>query len=131
MKGSCLCRIIEYEVATLDMPIFFCHCKTCRKVHAAPFAPTAGVLRENFRWLRGEDKLSIFESSLGKIRHFCSVCGTHLVAERPGPPHVILRVATLDEDPGLKPEAHVWTGHDVEWLEFEDIPSYKEWQSGR
>ncbi|KDE40054.1 hypothetical protein ADINL_1691 [Nitrincola lacisaponensis] len=37
----------------------------------------------------------------------------------------------MDEDPGLKPEAHIWTGHDVEWLEYEGIPSYNEWQPGR
>lgn len=128
MKGSCLCRAIEYEVDSLDMPIIFCHCKTCQKAHAAPFAPTAGVLREHFRWLRGKDKLSSFESSPGKIRHFCSVCGTQLVAERPAQPHVILRVATLDDDPKVKPEAHIWTNHDVEWLEDEGIPSYEEWQ---
>lgn len=128
MKGSCLCRAIEYEVDSLDMPIIFCHCKTCQKAHAAPFAPTAGVLREHFRWLRGKDKLSSFESSPGKIRHFCSVCGTQLVAEKPAQPHVILRVATLDDDPKVKPEAHIWTHHDVEWLEGEGIPSYEEWQ---
>ena len=128
MKGSCLCRAIEYEVDSLDMPIIFCHCKTCQKAHAAPFAPTAGVLRAHFRWLRGKDKLSSFESSPGKIRHFCSVCGTQLVAERPAQPHVILRVATLDDDPKVKPEAHIWTSHDVEWLEDEGIPSYEEWQ---
>ena len=128
MKGSCLCRAIEYEVDSLDMPIIFCHCKTCQKAHAAPFAPTAGVLREHFRWLRGKDKLSSFESSPGKIRHFCSVCGTQLVAERPAQPHVILRVATLDDDPEVKPEAHIWTKHDAEWLEDEGIPSYEEWQ---
>ena len=128
MKGSCLCRAIEYEVDSLDMPIIFCHCKTCQKAHAAPFAPTAGVLRAHFRWLRGKDKLSSFESSPGKIRHFCSVCGTQLVAERPAQPHVILRVATLDDDPEVKPEAHIWTHHDVEWLEDEGISSYEEWQ---
>lgn len=127
MKGSCLCRAIEYEVDSLDMPIIFCHCNTCQKAHAAPFAPTAGVLRAHFRWLRGKDKLSSFESSPGKIRHFCSVCGTQLVAERPAQPHVILRVATLDDDPKVKPEAHIWTSHDVEWLEDEGIPSYEEW----
>ena len=131
MKGSCLCGAIEYEVSTLDMPIIFCHCKTCRKAHAAPFAPTAGVMRENFRWLKGEEQLSSFESSPGKVRHFCSVCGTHLVAERSIQQHVILRVATLDDDPGVRPEAHIWTSHDVEWLEYEDILAHKEWQSGR
>lgn len=131
MKGSCLCGAIKYEVSTLDMPIIFCHCKTCRKAHAAPFAPSAGVLRDNFRWVCGESKLSSFESSPGKTRHFCSVCGTHLVAERPSQPHVILRVATLDEDPSIKPEAHIWVGHDVEWMEHEGIPNYNEWQANR
>lgn len=63
MKGSCLCGGVEYEVSMLDMPIIFCHCKTCQKAHAAPFAPSAGVLRKNFRWFRGEDKISSFESS--------------------------------------------------------------------
>lgn len=43
MKGSCLCGAIEYEVDQLDMPISHCHCRTCRKAHAAAFAPTAGV----------------------------------------------------------------------------------------
>nr|WP_320135276.1 GFA family protein [uncultured Amphritea sp.] len=131
MKGSCLCGAIEYEVSTLDMPIIFCHCKTCRKAHAAPFAPSAGVLRDNFRWVCGESKLSSFESSPGKTRHFCSVCGTHLVAEKPSQPHVIVRVATLDEDPGIKPEAQIWVGHDVEWMEHEGIPNYNEWQANR
>lgn len=131
MKGSCLCGGVEYEISTLDMPIIFCHCKTCQKAHAAPFAPSAGVLRKNFRWLKGEDKLSGFESSPGKVRHFCSVCGTHLVAERPHQPHVILRISTLDEDPGLKPEAHIWVSHDEEWMECEDITSYEEWQPDR
>ena len=63
--------------------------------------------------------------------HFCSVCGTHLVAEKPSQPHVILRVATLDEDLGVKPEAHIWLLHDVEWLKYEDVPVYKEWQPNR
>ncbi|WP_417448451.1 GFA family protein [Idiomarina abyssalis] len=131
MKGSCLCKAVEYEITALDMPIVFCHCDTCRKAHAAPFAATAGVMREHFRWVKGEDKLSSFESSPGKLRHFCSGCGTHLVAERPAQPHVILRVATLDEDPGMKPVAHIWASHDVEWMEYEGVPVHQEWQEDK
>ena len=107
------------------MPILHCHCTTCRKAHSAPFAPTAGVFREHFRWLAGEEKLSSYESSPGKLRHFCSVCGSHLVAERASQPHVVLRVATLDEDPGQRPRAHIWTSHDVPWLGYgEVLPSH-------
>lgn len=132
MKGSCLCGVIEYEVDRLDMPIVHCHCRTCRKAHAAAFVSTAGVKREHFRWTRGEEKLSVFESSPGKLRYFCAVCGSHLAAERLAQPHIVLRVATLDEDPGSRPAMHIWRSHDVPWLQDEEgIPLYQEWQPGR
>jgi hypothetical protein len=132
MKGSCLCGAIEYEVDQLDTPIGHCHCRTCRKAHAAAFVSTAGVMREHFRWLKGQEKLTGFESSPGKVRYFCSVCGSHLVAERPVQPHVILRVATLDEDPSIHPSVHIWCSHDVSWLQDgNDVSFYQEWQPGR
>ena len=130
MKGSCLCGTIEYEIDSIDLPVAHCHCRTCQKAHAAAFATTAGVMREHFRWLKGEDKLSAFESSPGKLRQFCSVCGSHLVAERINQPHVIVRIATLDENPDVTPQANIWISHDVPWLSYEDIPGYPEWQPG-
>jgi hypothetical protein len=59
LHGSCLCKAIEYELDSLDMPISHCHCQTCRKAHAAVFASTAGVMREHFRWTKGQDHLSV------------------------------------------------------------------------
>ena len=132
MKGSCLCGAVEYEVDQFAMPITHCHCRTCRKSHAAAFSSNAGVKREHFRWLKGEDKLSTFESSPEKFRHFCSICGSHLMGERPAQPHVIVRVATLDEDPGSRPAMHIWCSHDVPWLQDgENVLFYEEWQPGR
>ncbi|ROM90920.1 GFA family protein [Pseudomonas brassicacearum] len=128
LHGSCLCKAIAYELDSLDMPISHCHCHTCRKAHAAAFASTAGVMREHFRWVKGLDKLSSFESSPGKLRHFCSQCGSHLVAERLAQPHVIVRVGTLDDDPGMTPQAHIWTSHDVPWLGYEGLAECDEWQ---
>jgi ADP-ribosyl-[dinitrogen reductase] hydrolase len=126
MKGSCLCGGIAYEVDRLG-PIGHCHCKTCRKAHAAAFASTARVNREDFRWLKGEELLGAFESTPGKVRRFCTRCGSHLMAEWLDKPQVIVRVATLDEDPGVVPVAHIWTSHDVEWLQTEGLPKHAEW----
>lgn len=131
MKGSCLCGAIGYEIDSIDMPISHCHCRTCRKAHAALACSSAGVLRVNFRWLKGQDKLATFESSPGKLRRFCSLCGSHLLAERPNQAHVIVRVATLDEDPGVIPQAHIWTAQDVPWLNYDGLPAYPEWQPER
>ncbi len=127
MQGSCLCGEIAFEVDQLAGPIGHCHCKTCRKAHAAPFASTARVNREHFRWLRGESSLGAFESSPGKLRRFCTKCGSHLMAEWLAQPQVIVRIATLDDDPGVTPVAHIWTSHDVEWLQTDGLPHYAEW----
>jgi len=131
MKGSCLCGAVEYEVDQLDMPIVHCHCRSCRKAHAAAYASIAGVSREHFHWLKGKDKLTAFESSPGKLRHFCSVCGSNILAERSGQPHDTVRVATLDDDPGTRADMHIWCSHDVPWLQDkENAAFYEEWQPG-
>lgn len=128
LRGSCPCGAISYEVDLLDMPIGHCHCATCRKAHASAFTTTAGVMRRHFRLTAGEDKLRAHESSPGKLRCFCGECGTHLVAHRPAQPHVILRVATLDDDPQTKPVMHIWISQAVPWLVDEgEVPRYAEW----
>ena len=132
LTGSCLCGSVAYEVDAEAGPIVHCHCQTCRKTHGAAFSTVTNVPRDRFRWTKGESLLKSFESSPGKQRHFCSGCGTHLVAERAGQAVLILRVATLDDDPAARPSFHIWTGHDVPWLaEDDEAPRYPEWQPGR
>jgi ADP-ribosyl-[dinitrogen reductase] hydrolase len=132
LKGSCLCGAVRYEVDQLDSPIGHCHCQTCRKAHASAFATTARVLREHFRWTAGEDRLNAFESSPGKLRRFCSVCGTQMMAEWVAQPQIVLRVPTLDDDPGTRPVVHIWTSHDQPWLvEAGEAARYAEWPPGR
>ena len=51
------------------------------------------------------------------------------MAERLAQPHVIVRVATLDDDPKMTPQAHIWMSHDVSWLEYESNEKCQEWQT--
>lgn len=49
------------------------------------------------------------------------------MAEWADKPYVIIRVATLDEDPGAEIKGHIWVSHDLPWLQYgEDIPCYWE-----
>jgi ADP-ribosyl-[dinitrogen reductase] hydrolase len=116
LHGSCLCGTVRYEADQLDAPIVHCHCATCRKAHAAAFNSSAGVERRHFRWTAGEDKLTRYASSPDKNRWFCSLCGSQMIAEFPAKSHVLLRVATLDDDPGVRPTAHIWTSEHAPWL---------------
>ena len=126
VQGSCLCGAVRYQVRAWAGPIAHCHCHTCRKAHAAAFASTARVARDDFVWLSGQDVLRAYESSPGKLRHFCGQCGSQLMAEWVDQSQVIVRVATLDADPGQRPVMHIWTAHDVPWLQHEGLPQHGE-----
>jgi hypothetical protein len=116
LRGSCLCGTVRYEADQLDAPIVHCHCTMCRKAHAAAFNSSAAVERQHFRWTAGEAKLARYASSPDKNRWFCSLCGSQLIAEFPAKSHVLLRVATLDDDPGVRPTVHIWTSEHAPWL---------------
>ena len=127
MKGSCLCGSVTYEVDQFAAPIVHCHCQKCRKAHGSAFSTTGPALREHFRWLTGEELLSHFESSPGKRRHFCSKCGSHLIAEWPEKPAVIIRMGCLDDDPGKKPKAHIWRSEGACWYDpTDELPQLAE-----
>ncbi|MGH8675453.1 MAG: GFA family protein [Burkholderiales bacterium] len=127
LEGSCLCGRIRYEVDGELGPIGNCHCRTCRKAHSAAFATTARVPRERFRWTRGESEVAGFESTPGKTRFFCSRCGSHLIAAWDGAPNVIVRVGSLDADPGARPRLHIWTSQKAPWHAISDaLPQFEE-----
>jgi hypothetical protein len=131
MRGSCLCGTIEYEVTQLDSAIEHCSCRYCRKAHAAAFNTSAAVKPDHFKWIKGSERLKFHESSPGKRRYFCADCGTHLVARRSGLDALLLRVATLDEDPGQVPQFQIWASSEVPWLRYgSDIVAYPEWEPG-
>ena len=115
LKGSCLCGAVTYEAEALAFPPTHCHCRTCQKAHAAAFATTARVRRENFRWTGGEDVLGAYESTPGKLRRFCTRCGSQLISEWVAQPMVILRIATVEEGDIPAPVAHIWTDHRPAW----------------
>ncbi|MBB5553313.1 GFA family protein [Rhizobium lentis] len=128
--GSCQCKAVQYEVLELDGPMWNCFCQTCRKSHAADHNTAAKVKSENFNLISGDDVLHSFESTPGKLRWFCSRCGSHVYAERPANPEMkVLRAGTFDTDPGSVPMSNVWLSHARPWLahdpakeNFEEFP---------
>jgi hypothetical protein len=127
LSGSCLCGSVAYEVDAPIGPIVHCHCRTCRKTHGSAFSTVSPVPRDRFRWTRGEDLLGAFESSPGKFRRFCTRCGSHVLADRPAQPNVLLRLGCLDTEIAEKPRVHIWRSEGACWYDPSDqIPELPE-----
>ncbi|MGD0192844.1 MAG: GFA family protein [Rhizomicrobium sp.] len=117
LTGHCLCGRVRYEADAELRGIIHCHCETCRRTHASAFSSIAAVPRDRFRWVAGEELLSRYESSPGKLRHFCSLCGSHLFAERTGRPHVMLRLGCLDNEVKPRVLGHIWRSDGASWYD--------------
>ncbi len=128
VKGSCLCGGVRYEVTGPLGRVVNCHCSMCRKATGAAFRTRARVESGAFRWLAGEELVSQYASSPGERRTFCRVCGATLPTfflDRPG--EIGLPLGTLDDDPGVKPSAHVFVDSKAPWWEItDDLPHYGE-----
>jgi len=126
LTGSCLCGAVAYEVDAETGPIVHCHCETCRKAHGSAFSSVSSVPRSAFRWARGEDVLRGSESSSGKTRHFCTRCGSQIMAERAGQPNVLLRLGCLDTPVSDTPKMHFWRSNGASWydpkLQLPELP---------
>ena len=119
LHGSCLCGGVKFEI---DGPLHGasnCHCSMCRKQHGAAFRSRARVAKADFKWIQGEELVTFYESSPGGFRGFCRVCGSPIinkfsagtpVSERDpdAPSRYGIALATLVDDPGVRPAAHAF-----------------------
>lgn len=127
-KGSCLCGGVRYEISGELKDVMNCHCSKCRKAHAAAFRTRCLIKSEDFRWIRGEHLLTYYESSPGRLRSFCKVCGSNLITKFQNNQDIYgFPLATLDTDPGIKPEGHCFAGSKAPWYDITDgLPQCEE-----
>ena len=131
VKGSCLCGGAQYEIGGEIKLMANCHCSMCRKHHGAAFATYVGVDTADFRWVKGEDLLVRYQSSPGHTRGFCRVCGSSLPVPDPGATNFFLPAGTLDDDPGVRPAAHIFVASKAPWSEIsDDLPQFDEYPPG-
>ena len=63
-RGVCLCGAVEYQFTAPFTMMMHCHCSMCRKHHGAAFATFAAAPYSAFRWVRGENAIEKYKSSI-------------------------------------------------------------------
>jgi len=84
------------------------------------------VRAHSLRFTSGREAISEYESSPGKLRAFCSGCGSPVYSRLTSDPETYrIRMGTLDADPGRRPMAHFWVASKAPWHEITDsLPRY-------
>jgi len=105
LRGSCLCGGVQFEVTAPSLWASHCHCSRCRK-HSGAFGGTQG-----------------------RVKAFCSVCGSGLFGnEWPEGDQIGIRLGALDGDPGIRPQFHTFVASRAPWDDLPDdgLPRYDE-----
>jgi hypothetical protein len=131
LNGGCLCGGVRYEISGNLGPAGNCHCSMCRKNSGSAFMPAAQVATTDFKWTKGENLIASYASSPGAKRMFCKNCGSPLAGSAESMKEsLFLNMGSLDEDPGVRPETHMFVGSKAPWFEITDqLPQFKEFPS--
>lgn len=125
LKASCLCGAVRIEVAGTPRSLSHCHCSRCRKAEGV-FATVMIGAAEDLKVVAGEDRIRRVEPvpPFTHRRAFCGACGSALGELHSGSIYV-LAASTLDDDPGLRPSAHIHVASMPGWYEIVDgLPQF-------
>jgi hypothetical protein len=128
LRGSCLCGNVTYEIRGSPLVMYYCHCGMCRRATGSSFATNMLIREADLVVTSGKSLIKAFQSSPGEYRYFCSECGSPIYGKaetRKG--KVSVRCGTLQDDPLVRPSAHVYAASRAPWIEVCDqLPQFAE-----
>lgn len=128
VSGGCLCGAIRFDVARFVGPFELCHCSRCRKAFGSAFAALIGVKAEDVSWISGRDEIQRYEAPVRKHppgfrTAFCGQCGSPMPVFEADDDWFEIAAGILDDDPGLRPDRHIFVECGSAWYEIlDDLP---------
>lgn len=122
VTGSCLCAAVRFELSGQALRFVNCHCSRCRRARGAAHASNLFYLPEQLRWLSGEENVASYKLPEAERFgvDFCRICGGAL-------PRLVAKIGrvnvpggSLDDDPGIRPGAHIYVGSKARWFDIAD-----------
>ena len=113
MTGQCFCGSVAFGFDGPTTDIEICHCSRCQRATGSAFAAEFRVRAEKFRWLRGEELISIFDAPILREppsyrRSFCRTCGSAVPSVFAGNPVVTIPTGLVDGDVPVRAADHIW-----------------------
>lgn len=119
VEGGCFCGAVRYRSAARPLISMICHCRSCRRVSAAPVVAWVTFPAAEFDLIRGE--LRTFRSSERVTRGFCAACGTPLSYQNDERlDEIDIVTCSLDAPEAFPPTHHAGLSDDLPWVRFGD-----------
>ena len=120
LQGGCLCGAVRYEITAPFNTARYCHCTRCQRRTGTGSSANGLVPSSGFELLSGRESVRSFEPPTGVPKLFCSICGSALFSGHPfSDEQVVVRLGTLDGDPGIRPQYRQFVDFAAPW---EGIP---------
>jgi len=128
-RGSCLCGGVAYVVEGEPVRWWLCHCSRCRKARSSAYASNLFTRADGVRFTQGEDLAVSYKFPGAKffMQVFCRTCGSPIPRIDRERNFAIIPTGTIDDDPGARPQAHIFVASKAPWDEItDDLPQHAE-----
>jgi len=128
LTGSCLCGELHYRVTGEPSRFYHCHCSRCRKATGTGHATNLFLDNGTLTWTGDLSLIKRYKVPDAErfTRTFCAQCGGPVPAEIPAMNLVFVPAGTLDDDPGIKPQARLFCGSRTGWsCSGDDTPCFE------
>jgi hypothetical protein len=129
-RGSCLCGEVSYVIESAPLRAMNCHCARCRRARSAAHASNLFTSADGVRFTRGENQLSSYKVPDAQrfTQVFCTTCGSNMPRLDHSRNIAVIPMGGLDDDPGMRPQAHIFVGSKAPWYDIaDDLPQHQEY----
>ncbi|MEV4420860.1 GFA family protein [Patulibacter sp. NPDC049589] len=128
LTGGCGCGAVRFEITAPLVAAAYCHCTRCQHRTGTAAQASAKTVDGSFRLLAGEASLGRWKPG-GFDKVFCASCGSAVFAQDPADHgRVMVRMAAIDGDPGVRPQARQFVAYAAPWEPIPDdgLPRFDE-----
>jgi hypothetical protein len=128
--SACLCGNVTWDAAGPFQFMSHCHCSRCRKGRGAAHASNLITGVDGVRFTRGAELVASYKVPEARFftQDFCRRCGSPVPRLDRERNFAVVPMGTLDDDPGISPQAHIFVGSKAPWYEIADgLPQYEEY----
>ena len=129
LSGSCLCGSITFKVTEPFITAHNCHCSRCRYGRAAAHATNGFVNFDGIQFTGGKHLVGSYKVSNARYftQVFCTICSSIMPRKDKERGIAVIPLASLDDDPKIKPVDHIHVGSKPQWHDItDDLPQFLE-----